>query len=147
MQVRILTVPLGDPGSVLQELNAFLAGHRVLDMQQQFYQNEQGAGWSFCIRYLQTVAGGVGPPKAKVDYRQVLGEDEFIRFARLRDVRRAIAQQEAIPAYAVFTDEELAGIAQLSEITIAALVTVKGVGEKKAARYGQQIVSGMQQSG
>lgn len=147
MQVRILTVPLGDPGSALQELNAFLAGHRVLDMQQQFYQNEQGAGWSFCIRYLQTVSGGAGPPKAKVDYRQVLGEDEFIRFARLRDVRRAIAQQEAIPAYAVFTDEELAGIAQLSEITVAALVTVKGVGEKKAARYGQQIVSGMQQSG
>jgi superfamily II DNA helicase RecQ len=75
-----------------------------------------------------------------------LDADEFIRFARLRDLRRAIAQQEAIPAYAVFTDEELAGIAKLVEITVSSMGTVKGIGEKKAARYGQQIVNGMQQN-
>jgi superfamily II DNA helicase RecQ len=139
-------VPVGDTGSALEELNAFLAGHRVLDVQQQFYQNDRGAGWSFCIRYLQTAAGSSGPSKAKVDYREVLDADEFIRFARLRDLRRAIAQQEAIPAYAVFTDEELAGIAKLVEITVSSMGTVKGIGEKKAARYGQQIVNGMQQN-
>jgi hypothetical protein len=36
MQVRIIMVPHNDSGAALQELNAFLAGHRILDMQQQF---------------------------------------------------------------------------------------------------------------
>lgn len=32
MQVRIITIPVSDAGNALQELNAFLAGHRVIEM-------------------------------------------------------------------------------------------------------------------
>lgn len=140
MQVRIFTIPVSDAGNALQELNAFLAGHRVLEMEQQFYSGEHGACWNFCVRYLNSSNNAGGSAKVKIDYRQVLGEEEFIRFAKLREIRKEIAQQEAIPAYAVFTDEELAGIAQLTEITVGSIQTVKGIGEKKAEKYGRLLI-------
>jgi superfamily II DNA helicase RecQ len=125
----------------VQELNSFLAGHKVLEMEQQFYASERGAYWSFCVRYLNTPnTANALAQKTKVDYRQVLGEAEFVRFAKLREVRKSIAQREAIPAYAIFTDEELAAIAQLSEITLASIQTVKGIGEKKAEKYGEALI-------
>jgi superfamily II DNA helicase RecQ len=136
MQVRIFSIPVSDSGVALQELNAFLAGHRVLEMEQQFYGGQHGAFWSFCVRYLNSPNGPGPNAKVKVDYRQVLGEEEFVRFAKLRELRKTIAQQEAIPAYAIFTDEELAGIAQLADISVTSIQTVKGIGEKKAQKYG-----------
>ncbi len=33
-------------------MNRFLAASRVLEIEQRFYQNEKGAYWSFCVRYL-----------------------------------------------------------------------------------------------
>lgn len=139
MQIKLFNIPLSDEGERLAEMNRFLTSSKILEVEQRFFQNEKGGCWSFCVRYLNSGYTGAGP-KEKVDYKQVLSEEEFSRFSRLREIRKSLAAEDAVPAYAVFTDEELAGIARLSSITPSSLTTVNGIGEKKVAKYGQQLI-------
>lgn len=142
MQIRIFNVPTTDNGDSLTELNRFLAGQRVLEVEQRFFQNENGACWSFCVRYLTGNTEGFWQQtnKQKVDYKEKLSENEFLIFSKLRECRKIIALKDAVPAYAVFTDEELAGIACLPVLEASKLKTVTGIGDKKVEKYGHQIV-------
>ena len=146
MQIQIFNVPLTDSGGRLLEMNRFLSGNKVLEVEQRFFQNEKGGCWSFCVRYLPTVNGFQTASKEKVDYKLVLSEADFALFSRLREIRKQIAIADAVPAYAVFTDDELAGIAKLpinnieSGHALSLLMTVKGIGEKKVEKYGKQMM-------
>ena len=142
MQIRIFNVPLTDNGESLAELNRFLAGQKVLEVEQRFFQNEKGACWSFCVRFLSSNGSGFlsQTNKQKVDYKEVLKESEFIIFSKLRECRKIIASADAVPAYAVFTDEELVGIARLPVLETAKLIAVKGIGDKKVEKYGKQLI-------
>jgi len=140
MQIKIFNVPLTDNGESIAEMNRFLSGHKVLEVEQRFFQNEKGGFWSFCVRYLPSVSNFQNAIKEKIDYKQVLSEAEFAVFSKLREIRKQIATNDAVPAYAVFTDEELAGITKLPVIEENKLMTVKGIGEKKVAKYGKQFI-------
>ncbi len=146
MQIKIFNVPLTDVGESLAEINRFLSGNKVLEVEQRFFQNEKGGCWSFCVRYLPSVNVFQPAVKEKVDYKQVLTESEFAVFSRLREIRKQIASADAVPAYAVFTDEELAGISRLpinnveTEHALNQLSSVKGIGEKKVEKYGKQLI-------
>lgn len=91
-------------GEALSEMNRFMTGRKVLEVEQRFFQNEKGGGWSFCVRYLPDVTqSGATGSRAKVDYKQVLTESQFAVFSRLREIRKALANEDGVPAYAVFT--------------------------------------------
>lgn len=141
MQIRIFNIPLTDTGEALSEMNRFMTGRKVLEVEQRFFQNEKGGGWSFCVRYLPDMSqSGASGGKVKVDYKQVLTEAQFAVFSRLREIRKALAGEDGVPAYAVFTDEELAGISRLEELTEKSLATLPGIGEKKISRYGKPML-------
>lgn len=96
--------------------------------------------WTFCVTYIQdaqslpVVKEG---KSARVDYKEVLDEDAFGRFALMRKVRKEIADNDAVPAYAVFTDAELAELAKTgNEVTPALMQTISGIGKKKVEKYG-----------
>jgi superfamily II DNA helicase RecQ len=147
VQIKIITVPISDNGTMQAELNKFLSVNRVLEVEQHFFQNGNGGCWSFCIRYMPQVQNGiVNGSKEKVDYKQILSEKEFAIFSYLRVIRKQLADEDSIPAYAVFTDEELAGIAQLPELTAEKLTTVQGIGAKKVQKYGKNLVERYLQS-
>ena len=147
MQIKLFTIPISDSGQALEEMNSFLRGNKVLEIVQHFYQNERSAIWCFCIKYLETKSDNAFVKKEKVDYKQILNQIEFNKFSLLRECRKEIAKQEGIPAYAVFTDEELSGIAKLSEITVSGLIKVKGIGQKKSERYGERMIELYNQKG
>ncbi|MCB0562531.1 MAG: HRDC domain-containing protein, partial [Phaeodactylibacter sp.] len=46
-----------------------------------------------------------------------------------------MAAEEGISAFIIFTDEELAELAKLDEITEKAMLGIKGIGEKKVQRF------------
>ncbi len=142
MQIRIFNIPITDTGEMQAEINRFLSANRVLEIEQQFYQNEKGGYWSFCVRYLNsnTVNFQQQSTKQKVDYKELLNENEFAIFSKLREYRKIIAANDAVPAYAVFTDEELAGIARLPVVEVGKLISVKGIGDKKVEKYGNQLI-------
>jgi superfamily II DNA helicase RecQ len=58
-------------------------------------------------------------------------------------LRKQIAAKDAVPAYMVFTDEELAALAKLSVITKQEMLKIKGIGDKKVEKYGEQMISAL----
>ncbi len=61
-------------------------------------------------------------------------------FERLRSWRVAVANSESIPAYMVFTDATLRAFAEALPTDRAALLRIRGVGLRKADRFGEQVV-------
>jgi ATP-dependent DNA helicase RecQ len=59
----------------------------------------------------------------------------------LREWRRAMAKEQGVPAFVVLHDTSLDEICRLRPSSIAELLAVTGVGERKAATYGQRILA------
>jgi len=141
MQIKLFTIPIGDSGTAQEEMNRFLRGNKILEVQNQLISNENGAYWCFCVRYIEKAFIPTDEPKGKVDYKQVLDEATFKKFSKLREIRKKVAADEGLPAFAVFTDEELAGLAKLETITPKSMLSVKGIGDKKVERFAKHFIT------
>jgi superfamily II DNA helicase RecQ len=143
MQIKLFTIPVGDSGGALQEMNVFLRSNKILEIQDRFVSNEHGAYWCFCVRYLERAFPGEGErkPGAKVDYRKELDEATFQKFSKLREIRKQAAAAEGVSTFMVCTDEELAEMAKLDAITAPAMLGIKGIGDKKVERYGKYFIT------
>lgn len=153
MQMHFFAIPTLDSQVAQDELNRFCAGHRVVAVDRQFVSAGRDSHWAVCL----TVAPGPGPlpesakagaargaksaSAARVDYRQVLSESDFARFAVLRAWRKAVAEHEGVPVYAVFTNEQLAEIVQRRVTTRAELAAIEGVGPARLERYGAAVLA------
>lgn len=123
------------------EMNAFLNGKKIVEVEKHFYTEQNAAFWSFCISYLEEVPSSQQQVKReKTDYKDILDEKEFERFASLREMRKTIANSEGVPVYAVFTNEELASIAKLQNISKKSLQSINGIGEKRIEKYGDAVI-------
>lgn len=67
-----------------------------------------------------------------------LGDSEL--FEELRKLRRRLAQDEGMPPYVIFSDATLRELAELCPVDKRSMLRVKGVGEVKFERYGQQFL-------
>lgn len=142
MQIKLFTIPTSANEAAIHELNAFLRGNKVLEIDQQLVKNKNGAYWCFCIKYLeQAFNRSIDKKREKVDYRKVLNEATFNKFAQLREIRKKVAAEEGISAYIVFTDAELAELAKMEEITTKAMLGIRGVGEKKVERFAHHFIT------
>ncbi|MDF2634445.1 MAG: ATP-dependent helicase RecQ [Pelosinus sp.] len=66
-------------------------------------------------------------------------------FGLLRNLRKQIADREQIPPYLVFADSTLKEMSEFCPTNYDALLTIKGVGESKRKRYGNEFLEVMQQ--
>ncbi len=139
MQVKLITIPINSVEDYNEELNRFLRSHKIVEIEKQLIQTPVGVYWCMYISYI-TPTLVEQAPKERVDYRLVLSPAHFAVFSLLREVRKKIATNEGVSAYIVFTDVELAEIAQLPEISIAKLKSIKGIGDKKADKYGKLLI-------
>ncbi|MBX2928064.1 MAG: HRDC domain-containing protein [Saprospiraceae bacterium] len=133
MQVRTFTIPILGGEALSEEINVFLRSKKVLSVDRHFVSNDQGAFWCFCISYLDDRNK---EEQAKVDYRDVLDPESFKRFSQMREIRKQAAQKEAVPAYSILTNEEMAGLAKVEKLDAAAMKKVKGIAENKIEKYG-----------
>jgi ATP-dependent DNA helicase RecQ len=62
-------------------------------------------------------------------------------FAKLRKLRKAIADEENIPPYVVFNDATLIEMAEQMPITPSEMLGVNGVGTRKLERFGREFMS------
>lgn len=140
MQVRIFSIAVRDNAAQTEEMNVFLRGHKIIDIEKQFVSNGDDSFWSFCIRYIEDgLPQAYNEKREKIDYKNVLDENTFKVFSQLRVIRKNLAEKDAVPAYAVFTDEELANIARLPEITEKNMLSIKGIGTKKVEKFGSRM--------
>ena len=69
-----------------------------------------------------------------------LTEEERTRYEALRTWRSDLARRQALPVYILASNAELATIAKLNPTTVEELHRVKGMGEKKIRKYGEEII-------
>ena len=157
MRLHFITIPVFESAAAEAELNRFLATHRVLGVERQLVVDGPRSAWAVCVSYADHAAAAspsVTPtptanPSAtarslrRVDYRELLSPADFEVFARLRAIRKKIAERDGLPAYAIFTTEQLAAIARGRPGSAAELGRLPGVGKARLEKYGAAFLAGV----
>jgi ATP-dependent DNA helicase RecQ len=91
-------------------------------------------------------ADGAKPRVADVSDDLVMGAAEQRLLVALKTVRTAIAREEQVPAYIVFSDRTLAELAVRRPRSLNALQNVRGVGPMKLERYGPRFLAAISQA-
>lgn len=157
---KVFNIAIPNDGTEEAELNRFLSSHRIVAVRTQWVSSGDVPYEVFTVEYAGgSKEGGTSPsvsadavawdsrPPERVDYRKVLDPEQFIRYCRMRDARKKIAEAEAVKAFVVFTNEQLAAIAQLEHPTLADLKKIGGIGQGRVDKYGAQIIAAMEADG
>lgn len=127
--------------SSTEDMNSFLRSHKIIDVKKELIVQNDIYYWSFLITYIgDNIVSNDFEKKEKIDYKNVLEAEQFNRFAKMRTVRKQLSLQFAAPAYAIFTDAELAELAKLDELTLSVMQKVNGIGKKKIEKYGEDFL-------
>jgi superfamily II DNA helicase RecQ len=148
MHMRFFTIPIRDPQGAADELNAFLTAHRIVHTERQFVADGANSLWSICVSYIDSGDGRPTPDKRarKIDYRESLSETEFAVFAKLRALRKELADQEGVPVYALFTNEQLADMVRRGVSSLEDFKSLDGVGKARVGKYGEAFLRILKQS-
>jgi superfamily II DNA helicase RecQ len=130
--------PFGEK-SVSDELNAFLRSHRIVNVEKRLIDGERGTGWVFLVEYGVENERGSNSSQ-RVDYREVLNAVEYALFDKLRSLRKEAAEKTGIPVYAVFTNDQLAGMVKKRPKTAKELLSIPGIGEARVKQYGEMFL-------
>ena len=136
MQIKIFSIPTYGGEELNKEMNRFLRAQKVLQLDSELVNDGSSSYWSFCIRYIE--GGSVFTPtmsRPKVDYKKVLDAESYQRYKAYRDIRKKVATDEGIPAYLILTNEEMAELAKIKELTLEKASKIKGIGAKKVEKY------------
>ncbi len=139
MRTRFFSVPALDPTEAEEELNHFLSQHRVLTMKSSLVRLKDGAFWSICVVY-QPKVQAKRSRKSKVDYREILNSEDFEVYAKLRTLRKEVAEEEAVPAYQVFNNAHLATMVTERMRTLEDLISIPGVGPARVEAHGERFL-------
>jgi hypothetical protein len=97
MLIKLFVVPVGDNGTILGEMTLFLKAHKVLEIESHFISKPNGESWHFCVRYIESATNlPFGDSKTKIDYRETLDEATFIKFSKLREIRKKVAADAGV---------------------------------------------------
>ncbi|WP_413207864.1 HRDC domain-containing protein [Rhodospirillum sp. A1_3_36] len=115
MRIDLFTIPAHGGEDGLDDLNALLSSARIVTVDRHFVSDGAASFWAVCV---VSQPGGKHRPFAKpgkkpsIDYREVLDAEDFALYARLRDLRKTLAEREGVPVYAVMTNEQMAEMAR-----------------------------------
>ena len=83
--------------------------------------------------------GKPGVPETMIEDTDTLADDKNL-YEILRELRKALAARESVPAYIVFSDATLRDMCRKKPVTLARFAEVKGVGSAKLEKYGEIFV-------
>jgi len=143
MQIRVFTIPLQDAERSEAEANKFLRSHRILQVERHFCP-DGGGYWTLLVEYLAGDPTAEAPPASRKDRRDPsveLSDEEHRRYDHFKGIRKSIAKELSIPAYLVFTNEELALLSKMPELTEENTRQVKGIAPQRLADYVKYFIS------
>jgi ATP-dependent DNA helicase RecQ len=140
---------IGKHRSVLEwrSLARSLLQQRLLDQSQDGYSvlslNE--SSWQILREQRTvTVAAAVNADRAPVrDTAAVATAEGDELFERLRKLRKQLADAQGLPPYVIFHDATLREMVERRPQTLGEFARIRGVGEGKLARYGQQFIAAL----
>jgi len=136
MPIRIFNLKFDPARGFIDEesVNKFLLSRKLLDMKKEFFLCEGTPYWSILIEYEEVL-----PPGERVKPPQ-LNEWQHLLLARLKEWRKAKAEEHGIPVYLVATNSELKSVVLSAPETLESLRAVRGFGSKKVEKYGKEII-------
>lgn len=121
-------IPVVSSSEAEEELNKFLRSHRVLETEQQFV-SEKGY-WAISVMYADQDPFAEAPPghrKEKTDFTVSMSEEEKGRYEMFKAIRRRLATERRVPAYLIFTNEELAILSRIPKLDDHTAKNIKGI--------------------
>lgn len=127
MRMHFLSIPVFDGSAAEAELNRFLASHRVVAIDRQLVADGPRSAWAVCVSYVDGAATATTGERAAdagkkkpIDYRDLLSTEE----------------KDGVPAYAVFTNEQLAAMVKERIQSAADLARLENIGKARVEKYG-----------
>ena len=144
LQYKFFRVPVKSLEQWEDEINRFIRSVKVVHIERNFIDQGENSFWALAIEYLSgdvgSQAGMDTRKRAKVDYKELLSPEDFSVFVKLREWRKSVASHEGVPVYVIFTNEQLAQIAEKRVVTLADLEKIDGVGESRINKYGKDVI-------
>ncbi len=130
--------PFSEPSSHA-ELNIFLKSHRIINVEKRLIDGERGTGWVFLVEYSDNegTKSSYNNTSSKVDWREVLPPQQFAIYELLRAKRKEISDNTRIPVYGIFSNEQLALMAQNPPKNKDEFLKIKGINEAKCKQWGE----------
>ncbi len=127
-----------------EQLNSFLSSNFIMNTQAELVNTNGINYWSVLVYYKPYAAFSQSENNAKQNNEAVeieLSPEENHRYETLRAWRFDRAKQDNFPAYIVATNNELKHIAKQNPADLNELINIKGFGEKKIHKYGDEIIA------
>ncbi|MGC4233821.1 MAG: HRDC domain-containing protein [Niabella sp.] len=147
MKVKHFPIRLNEGNSQQDEgtLNSFMQSVSVKKTSAQHITSEPAGFWSVLVFYeeLTNIEAQLPPSTEKnppFDPSTLNGEERN-RYEALRAWRANTAVKDNVPNYIVASNSQLGAIAKLNLLSKEALYDLKGFGEKKANKYGDEIIA------
>lgn len=118
--------PLDDVGEIVSVVEHFF--------------HHQGWPWLLLVVHKRVPRSTQQPRRGRGEAVGDLSDEERATYEKLRAWRNSRAQADGVPPYAIFTNRQLAELAQRQPTSKKALHEVKGVGKAKAAKYGDAVL-------
>lgn len=138
MKYTVYKLPAYGDREAEKELNNFLSNHAVIDVEKEFIDNGSAGFWSLLIMYETNMKDKIF--QNRIDYKEKLNPHDFAVFSKLRELRKKISEEAAVPVYSVFTNEQLAEMVEKKTTTKHAIMSIKGIGEHKFDNYGKPVL-------
>jgi ATP-dependent DNA helicase RecQ len=143
LKLKILTLRFSESvgGFDDESLQAFTADKEVIDFSEHFFLYENTPYLTLVLAYRLAVDDGGKRPLPRPDPRRELAEDEKQAYDALKAWRAARARAEGLPPYLIASNKQLTKMIKLRAATRTALTRIAGIGETKAAKYGEDILA------
>jgi superfamily II DNA helicase RecQ len=149
LQYRFFSISAKDSREAEAEINRFLETVRIVNIHREFVSQGENSYWCLAVEFLTDKTGNAfnrkGKNRPRVDYREILSSEDFVVFAKLREWRKERSNKEGTPVYTVFTNEQLAAIAQNRITAKADLQAIDGIGDARVKKYGDSVIRIMQE--
>ena len=150
LQYKFFTIPIKDLDAAEESFNRFLRTVRLLSIDRKFVENGENSFWALSVEYLDSqkqerlMGKGAGRSR-KIDYRGILSPEDFALYVKLRDWRKSTGEKESVPFYTIFTNEQLAKMAQQKIKTLEELGALTGIGTARVDKYGGDVPAVIQE--
>lgn len=148
MLVKIFTLRFSEhiEGFDDEHVRNFMINNNIISIREHFFQKGDVPYWSIMLVYEpmmehRAVRKEEHQGDKKDDYRSLISKENMPLFNLLREWRNERAIKDGVPPYVLFTNRQLAEIAEQSPDSINKLAGIEGIGKMKLKKYGREVLS------
>ena len=125
----------------------FVKDKEIIDVNEHFFENSYSHYLVLVVKckqaeYKQLTQITSGTEKKRdEEWKALIKKEEYPLFNTLREWRNSLASKEGKPPYIISTNVQLAEIIKQKPETLSSLISIRGFGEEKVKKYGNELLS------